>query len=199
MATVRRAAAAVARSPLEGVLWLGGDFNADAPGESVQAAPQLQRRTQGRVQLRRACVSFEGVMQALTEIEQPMCTRMAETASAAMSRIDSVYTSAPGWLLQAMQVFAYVGSPPEVTLNKGLSDQVVVTVVVQRRRTQPLKLRRRPQHIHSTACFAEVLGDLEAATSWEDMSPFAALAHHKAHKALMAAAEQCFLLTCSRT
>lgn len=93
-------------------------------------------------------------------------------------RIDRVSTSAPGWILQTLHVYAYIEAPPGRMFNAGLSDHMVVAVVLQRRAAQARALRRRPQPVHGSAKFAEVLCALEARADWSVLSPFAALAHH---------------------
>lgn len=115
----------------------------------------------------------------LTEVDQPMATRMAEAASAALSRIDRIYVSALGWVIQQLRIYAHIDRPPDRMLADRLSDHSLVAVSWQRRSSEPARQRQRPQHVYKSAVFAEALVRLERDTCWHDLSPFAALHHHK--------------------
>lgn len=80
MRAVRTLAGEAMASPLESVLWVAGDMHADAPGEGVQSAQHLQRGAGACAPRRRAHASLEGRLRMLTEVDQPLCTRMAEAA-----------------------------------------------------------------------------------------------------------------------
>lgn len=57
--------------------------------------PEFERRDERRRPF------WEAFLRMMTEVDQPMCTRMAESATAAMSRIGRIYTTALGWILRA--------------------------------------------------------------------------------------------------
>lgn len=148
---VKQLAVEAMASPLDTVLWVAGDMNADAPGEGVRAAPHLQRGSGASAPRRRAHASLESLLKMLTEVDQPVATRMAEAASAALSRIDRIYVSAPGWVIQQLRIYSHIDRPPDRMLADRLSDHSLVAVSWQRRRSEPARQRQLPQHVYKSA------------------------------------------------
>ena len=121
--------------PLEHCVFVTGDFNFPARGETSQS---LLNPTSTEGGFAQCCpghptqLRWERALGSLVEFEQPNNTHFWPTSSTC-SRIDRTYGSMHGWILRNLDVCAYVVEDPKRMFDTGLSDHApLVTTLALR-------------------------------------------------------------------
>lgn len=106
--SMREAADRAAQAPQHWFFCVAGNYNFSAPGETaLSAGAEATAAVQGP----RVLADFLG---------RP--TRVAESSTGGMHRIDRAYVAIPGWILSVCAAEVELAEPPEALVAAGISD-----------------------------------------------------------------------------